>query len=75
MTADQCNNKWRKLSDEVNDYMDRKGLTDPVQRVKVKGENLELADLFANGKWWRQEAQAHTDDLNLFLRLKEMGLL
>lgn len=74
-TADKCSNRWRKLSDEINNYLDRSGITDPKARAALKGENLELADLFANQGWFRKEAQAHTTDLMLFLRLKEVGLL
>lgn len=73
--ADKAVNDWRKLSDEVNDYMDRAGITDPVQRTKVKGENLALADLFALGKWYREEAQGHIADVGLFLELKRAGVL
>lgn len=73
--ADKAVNAWRKLSDEVNDYMDRAGITDPVQRAKVKGENLRLADLFAEGQWYRGEAQGHIADVGLFLELKRAGVL
>ena len=73
--ADKAVNDWRKLSDEVNDWMDRTGLTDPLQRAKVKGENLTLNDLFALGQWYGKEAQRHIDDVNLFLHLKQVGLL
>lgn len=73
--ADKAIRKWRRLSDEVNDYLDRSGVTDIVQRAKIRSENLGLKDALGAGEWWRNEARAHSDDIQLFLRLKEMGLL
>lgn len=73
--ADRAVNDWRKLSDEVNDYMDRSGILDPLQRSKVKRENLRLMDLSELGAFYRREASAHCQDVYLFLRLKEMGVL
>lgn len=73
--ADKAINQWRLLSDEVIDYLDRSSITDPVQRARIKGENLRLTDLFTLGQWYRNEARAHMEDLNLFLRLKEMGIV
>lgn len=48
--------EWNKINDELNDYLDRKGVQDVVQRTKMKGENLALADALAGGNWWRAKA-------------------
>lgn len=74
-TADASNNEWNRLNDEINDHMDRHGVTEVVQRAKVKGESLALKDALERGKWHAANAQRHIDDLMLFLKLKEMGLL
>lgn len=73
--ADTAVNKWERLSDEVNTYLDAHKITDIVQRTNIRGENLALSDALATGQWFRGVAQAHVDDLNLYLRLKELGLL
>lgn len=74
-TADKAIDRWRRLSAEVNDYLDRKGITDMVQRSKIRGENLSLGEALSTCDWYRAEAQVHMDDLSLYLRLKERGLL
>lgn len=73
--ADSSSREWNQLSDAINRYMDESGIVDIVQRARVKGESLPLAEAFERGKWHAAEAQRHIDDLQLFLRLKEMGLL
>jgi hypothetical protein len=73
--ADQASAAYRRISDEINDYMDRGGTTDIVARARIRGESIPLADANGDGQWFRAEAQAHTDDLNLFIKLKEVGLL
>lgn len=73
--ADQAGNKWRRISAEINEYMTRKGIMDPVQRAKVKGESLALKDAYEVGQFHRNEARTHMEDLNTYLRLREMGLL
>lgn len=73
--ADKANAKYRQISDEIDDYMDRSGITDVVQRGRIRGDSLPLMDALGDGQWFRNEAQAHIDDLTLYLRLKELGLL
>jgi hypothetical protein len=73
--ADRAGNTWNRISAEINEYMDRKGITDPLQRAKVKSESLALKDAFELGQFRRGEARAHMEDLNTYLRLREMGLL
>lgn len=48
--------KWNRLNDEMNDYLDRKGETDIVQRAHIKEMNLPLNDAYAAGQWWRGKA-------------------
>lgn len=73
--ADKAVKKWRRVSAEVNDYLDTKGITGIVERSKIRKENLTLPDLLETAKWFRNEAQAHMADVSLFLQLKEAGLL
>lgn len=75
MKADKANLEWTSLNDSLNSYLDSSGTTDIVQRAKIKGENLSLADALAVGRWHSQDAQRHIDDLMLFLKMKELGLL
>lgn len=73
--ADRAAAKWRKVSAEINDYLDRTGITDVVQRARIRKESLALKDAVDDVQWFRAEANAHSHDLNLYLKLKEMGLL
>jgi hypothetical protein len=73
--ADRASSTWNQLNEELNDYLDRKGEMDIVQRAKIKGQNLPLADALARGNWHSRNAERHIHDVNLFLKLKGMGLL
>lgn len=73
--ADLAGNEWTELNQAVNEYLDRKGIEDVVQRAKIKGENLALKDALAVGNWHSAEASRHILDLNLFLRLRELEIL
>lgn len=72
--ADQAVAKWRRLSDEINSYLDRSGVQDVVQRAKIRNENLALTDAFGASTWFRKEAEVHIADLDMFLKLKKMGV-
>lgn len=73
--ADKCNADWQRINAEINDYMDRSHITDWLQRVRVKSESLSLQDALVTGRWFAENAQRHIDDVQLFLRLRETGLL
>jgi hypothetical protein len=73
--ADAASNTWDRLNDELNTYLDAHRITDVVQRDRIKGESLEFNGALASHGWNAREAQRHIDDVQLFLRLKEMGLL
>lgn len=73
--ADAANNDWQRINGEINRYLDDSGITDVIQRAKIKGESLALRDAFAIGNWHARNAERHIHDLQLFLKLKEMGLL
>lgn len=73
--ADQSNNDWASLNDSLNEYLTGMQITDPVQRAKIKGENLGLKDALSTGGWHARNAERHIHDLQLFLKMKEMGLL
>lgn len=75
INADKSVANWRRVNDEVMDYLKRAGITDPAQIAEVKGANLQLSDYLSRGQWYRAEAQGHIADVNLFLRLKEYHLL
>jgi hypothetical protein len=75
MAADKATNDWHRIGDEIDDYMCRAGITDVVQRDRVKGESLSLRDALETGKWHAANAQRHIDDVLLYLRLKELKLI
>jgi hypothetical protein len=73
--ADEANKRWKRINAEINKYMDDSGVTDIVQRNKIKSESLPLKDALAVGKWHSENAQRHIDDVQLFIKMKEVGLL
>jgi hypothetical protein len=73
--ADQADEDWVRVNDEINDYLDRSGVFDVVARVREKNVSIALTDALDVGSWHAANARRHIDDLSLFLRLKELGLL
>lgn len=73
--ADLANSDWGRLNDEISEYIASMQITDPLQRAKVKGESLALKDALAVGNWHSRNAERHIHDLQLFLQMKQMGLL
>jgi hypothetical protein len=73
--ADQANNEWSALNVSIKSWLDSSGITDPVQRAKIQGESLALKDALATGRWHAENAQRHIDDVMLFIRLRELGVL
>lgn len=73
--ADRSSREWSRLNEAMNEYLDQSGITDIVQRDKVKGQNLSMKGALATHAWHAAEAQRHIDDVNLFLRMKELGVL
>jgi hypothetical protein len=73
--ADEAGNDWTRLNDELNTYLDRSSVTDLVQRARIKSESIRLQDALGTHAWHRDEAQRHIADLDLFLRMKELGVL
>lgn len=73
--ADRAARDWSSLNDAVNRWLRDHYIDDPVQVTKIKGENLGLKDALSSHRWHSDEAQRHIDDVNLFLRMKELGVL
>jgi hypothetical protein len=73
--ADKAGNEWNVINDAINRYLDESGETDIVQRTSIKSKSIPLKDALDTGKWHSAEAQRHIDDVNLFLRLKELEIL
>lgn len=73
--ADNAAREWDDLNNRMNDYLNRQSIMDIVQRDKIKGENLTMKGHLATHAWHANEAQRHIDDVNLFLRMKELGVL
>lgn len=73
--ADAADAKWNRISQEINDKLDREGVTDIIARTRAKNASIPLKDQLDIGKWHSGNAQRHIDDIQLFLRLKELGLL
>jgi hypothetical protein len=74
-TADQSSNNWNRINGEINRYLDESGERDVVQRTKIKSESLALKDALEVGKWHSAEAERHIADVQLFLQMKELGVL
>ena len=72
--ADVAANAWSELNDALKVWMLRSGETDPVQVAKIKGLNLELKDALSTHQWHSMEASRHAADLQLYLKMKELGL-
>lgn len=51
--------KWEKLNDELNDLMDRQGVTDIRERANVKEANLTLIGHDAAWSHWEREAKRY----------------
>lgn len=73
--ADVANNDWSRINAEINDLMDRQGITDIVQRAQIKGASLPMKDALATGEWHSRNAERHIHDVTLYLKLKESGYL
>jgi hypothetical protein len=73
--ADKSGNEWNLLNDAINVYLDQSGESDIVQRTSIKSKSIPLKDALETGKWHSAEAQRHIDDIQLFLRLKELEIL
>lgn len=72
--ADAAGNQWTELNEAVKDWLKRSRISDPVQVAKIKGLNLELKDALSTHAWHAMEASRHIADLQLFLKMKELGL-
>lgn len=44
--------EWEKLSDEINDWMDRSHIEGIVQRNEIRGNNLALAAAYSAWSYW-----------------------
>jgi hypothetical protein len=73
--ADAANHQWNKINDELNDKFRREGNLDIIRLTQLKAASIPLQDALAVGKWHAANAQRHIDDVMLFLKLKELGLL
>lgn len=63
---------WSKLNDEVNDRLDRQGITDIKQRFDIKSKNLGLMSEFDAYKFWAGEVQRLTAALEAEKTAREM---
>lgn len=82
--ADEANNRWKRLNAEINAKHDREDfrrtergeapLTD-LMKAQAKETSLPLRDALNMGNWHSRNAERHIHDVNLFLRLKELGIL
>lgn len=82
--ADQANADWNRINDAINDKHRREHerrmattgfpLTD-LMRAKDKSASLPLKDALDTGNWHSRNAERHLLDLQVFLKMKEMGLM
>lgn len=66
--------KWNKLNDEIDDYLNRSGITDLQQRSEIKMASLPLQDAFGAGKWWREKSQYLASVISAECALRGWGL-
>lgn len=81
--ADEANNDWNRINDEINDRHRREHerrmastglpLTD-LMRAQDKAASLPLQDALATGNWHSRNAERHIQDVMLFLKMKELGI-
>lgn len=82
--ADVANRDWNRINDAINDKhaaedARRTERGDPLltdlMKAQAKGASLPLKDALETGNWHSRNAERHIHDLQLFLQMKEMGLL
>lgn len=82
--ADAANNNWKEINAAINekhameDVQRRKRNDFPktdLMKSQEKDASLPLKDALSTGNWHARNAERHIHDLNLFLRLKELGVL
>lgn len=73
--ADEADIKWKEIGAALNEYLDRKFITDIVQRTKIKAESIALKDALETGKWHSRNAERHIHDVSLFIKLRELDVL
>lgn len=66
--------KWNRLNEEINSYLNTQGVTDIVQRDRVKSQSLPLQDAFGGGKWWREKAVYLATVIQAEIAMREAGL-
>lgn len=54
-TASAASADWTAVSEEVNDWLDRSGITDIVERASIRDKNLTLKSAFSKATFWQQE--------------------
>lgn len=84
LKADEANQLWNKINDEINwkhireDERRRQRADFPLtdlMKVQAKEASIPLKDALSTGNWHSRNAERHIHDVNLFLKLKEMGIL
>lgn len=75
IAADKANNEWKAMNESVNEWLDTMAVTDPLQRAQRKSTNLALSESLSTGNWHARNAERHIHDVNLFLRMRELGVL
>lgn len=82
--ADAANATWNRINDEINDKHAREDrrraqrndfpLSD-IMKAEAKAASLSLQDALATGNWHSRNAERHLLDLQVFLKMKELGVL
>lgn len=73
--ADKAGNEWNKLNRSIDKFLDDSNIHDVVQRSHRKKESLALQDAYDAGKWHSAESMRHIADVDLFLKMRELGVL
>ena len=70
--ASEASAHWEQVSAEVNDWMDRSGMTDIVERTGVRDKNLTLKSAFSKATFWQQECIRFASAVSALKDFKEM---
>ena len=81
--ADKANADWNRINDEINHKHEREDvrraerrdfpLTD-LMKAQAKSASLPLRDALDTGNWHSRNAERHLLDLQVFLKMKELGV-
>jgi hypothetical protein len=82
--ADEANNRWKRINAAINEKHSTESARreargdfakSDLMKAQEKEASLPLKDALSMGNWHSRNAERHIHDVNLFLKLKEIGIL